>query len=382
MKRAIVKFNIVICATFYFTGNPVSSQTFPEITLSGYVKDDSDNSPLVGVNVFLNNTTLGGATDKKGFYYIPDVLLGTYEIVVSMIGYHMQKKSIRLAQPVDVKNNFRLKLRVLKLGEVEIVGIQPNNWQKNLKKFKKFFVGTSENASKCKILNPEVLDFKVSNMTGEFSAKAISWLKFENWALGYQILFYIIDFMANENGKMRYLLQTQFKELTPENEEMKQTWHKKRLQAYKGSIRHFLSSMVAGRLVEEGYEMYQTDYPYWNDINNTNFLQPVPADMIDTLSHFERKISFTDYLKIVYKNELEERNFYNYRLFWGSEVRKVLKQTSWINLPVGSVTVNSSGNRVGGLFNFETYGYWAWERFAEVLPLDYKPPDAAEKLEF
>ena len=127
--------------------------------------------------------------------------------------------------------------------------------------------------------------------------------------------------------------------------------------------------------------MYQTDYPYWNDIVNSNLLRPDPAEMIDTLSTFERKISFDDYLKIVYTKEFEEKNFYDYRHYFGSDVRKVLKQTSWINLPLGNITVNTSGHRVGGLYNFEIFGYWAWEIFAELLPLDYEPPEVPQKLD-
>ena len=54
--------------------------------LTGYVFDESGN-PLPGVNVLVTGTGFGAATDTKGFFNIPDINYGTYDLEASSVGY-------------------------------------------------------------------------------------------------------------------------------------------------------------------------------------------------------------------------------------------------------------------------------------------------------
>lgn len=48
-------------------------------------------------------------------------------------------------------------------------------------------------------------------------------------------------------------------------------------------------------------------------------------------------------------------------------------QTSWIVLQQQYVAIDTSGHLFDP-FAIKTYGYWSWERVAELLPWEYRPP--------
>lgn len=55
--------------------------------ISGRITDASTGEPLVGVNMLLENTSQGAATDSRGNYTILNVHGGKYTLVATMIGY-------------------------------------------------------------------------------------------------------------------------------------------------------------------------------------------------------------------------------------------------------------------------------------------------------
>jgi hypothetical protein len=95
--------------------------------IAGYVKDVQSGTPLPGVNVIIEGTTMGAATDLQGYYVILNVPPGKYTLIASMIGYAKKtvsdvKVSIDLTSTVD----FDLGTEILDLGsEVVIVAERP-----------------------------------------------------------------------------------------------------------------------------------------------------------------------------------------------------------------------------------------------------------------
>jgi outer membrane receptor protein involved in Fe transport len=60
--------------------------------LSGYVKDQTSGEALIGVNIIIDGTGYGAATDINGFYVINNIPPGTYSVTYSAIGF--QKKQV------------------------------------------------------------------------------------------------------------------------------------------------------------------------------------------------------------------------------------------------------------------------------------------------
>lgn len=95
-------------------------------SLRGVVSEAASNETLVGVNVFIQGTQLGTATDINGFYEIGGITPGQYNIEVSYIGYEkMVFTGIRLEANKTKTLDVKLKSSVLTFDEVIVVGDKP-----------------------------------------------------------------------------------------------------------------------------------------------------------------------------------------------------------------------------------------------------------------
>jgi len=337
------------------------------VKIIGKVVDGSNGKPIHFANVFLANTTMGCATDKNGIFSIVNVPLGTYELVVSMIGYEPATMEIRLKEGKPEEFKLRLKPKVLQAPRIEVEAPYPHEWRRHLQTFKKQFIGTSSNASHCKILNPEVLDFNLDVKTQALKAKASETLQIENRALGYRIYFLLNDFTYRNDGSITYQGQPRFEEFSPKNEKEEKNWRENRRQAFNGSLRHFLHAAAIGDFEDEGFFVSIL----LNLVEGNDRLYKYRTLADDLLSsgerEFERILSFPYYLRVIYNKEEEPLEF---------SVNPTVTQTSWLHMSQGiDVTINTSGH-IYNPFALTTYGYWAWERIAEALPLDYLPDEA------
>lgn len=87
----------------------------------GRVVDAETGEPLVGVNVLVEGTTLGAATDANGEYFIINVPPGTYRVKAMMIGYGtVIKDGVRVIIDHTTQVDFDLSREVIK-GEVVVV---------------------------------------------------------------------------------------------------------------------------------------------------------------------------------------------------------------------------------------------------------------------
>ncbi len=236
------------------TPQKVQPQAAPQFVISGQIKDAVTKLPLQSVNVFLANTTLGSITDADGRYTIRGVPVGTHELVASLLGYEVQKISVRITT-VDAGVNLRLQPTALEMPQVEVTAAPDREWRKNLKKFEEIFWGNRYEAKEYKILNPEVLDFKIEKESGCFIATASQPLRLENLRLGYCAEFIVQEFRYYLNQQeIKFAFIPRFEEMTPSNFDEAQKWKANRREAYLGSFRHFLASVISGRLTPEGYE--------------------------------------------------------------------------------------------------------------------------------
>lgn len=89
--------------------------------IAGRVTDAQTNEPLPGVNVVLEGTTMGAATDAQGRYVILNVPPGTYVVHMTMMGYkRMRLVEVRVSVDHTTEVNAQLEATVL-LGETVTV---------------------------------------------------------------------------------------------------------------------------------------------------------------------------------------------------------------------------------------------------------------------
>lgn len=94
--------------------------------IAGTINDSDTGEPLVGVNVLVEGTSLGAATDLNGYFVILNIPPGLYRLKASMIGYaSYQVTNIRVNIDLTATVNFTMKPEVLMGEEVQVVAERP-----------------------------------------------------------------------------------------------------------------------------------------------------------------------------------------------------------------------------------------------------------------
>ena len=88
--------------------------------ISGFITDEETGEALIGANVFIAETGNGMSTDKNGYYVLQNIIPGSYNLIVSYIGYSTLKKEITLAVNESIKLNLSLGIEAVEITEVEV----------------------------------------------------------------------------------------------------------------------------------------------------------------------------------------------------------------------------------------------------------------------
>ncbi|WP_299365194.1 carboxypeptidase-like regulatory domain-containing protein [Winogradskyella sp.] len=243
-------------------------------TLTGTVVDDSTKQPLETVSVYFDNTTVGTTTNEKGEFAINYTDAIQSSLVISYLGYEKVIINDYRSQTVL---NIALKPSSVALDEVYINYDDGLTRRQKLRLFRKEFLGTSIFAKTCKILNEDDLVLRYDKKNRVLYVNANAPIIIRNRALQYEIAFDIIDFEASYRyanietqnfalDKVAYTGTTYYKDLEKAN---KKSTKRKREEAYKGSVQHFMRALYNKKLKEEGYEIYFNsfkvdEYDYFN----------------------------------------------------------------------------------------------------------------------
>ncbi len=90
--------------------------------IAGVATDKETGEPLPGVNVFIEGTTMGSATDIDGYYVILNAPVGVYTLRSSYIGYRdVVIENIRVSANITTEINFEMEPTTLELDEAVVV---------------------------------------------------------------------------------------------------------------------------------------------------------------------------------------------------------------------------------------------------------------------
>ncbi len=358
--------------------NPTTSwfQDQKRAVITGKITDITGN-PLPYATVFIANSTLGCISDEEGIYRLEAIPYGQHQLVVSFVGYAMFEKKL-IVNKDWIELDIKMNPAVVELDMVEVVERKSKStWRANYRKFKNNFLGTTPNASTCEIINPEVLRFHYDKESKVLSANANEMLVIENQALGYRIHYILKQFELRQDGSNLYLGQEKFEPLIPQNEKEQQRWKRYRREAYYGSFRHFLTSLANHSLGIDGFRVIQTDamIPLANQKREKNQPEPKLSGESElarrSLSmEYEHMLLFSSaYLHVRYVYESDNLRGQGYQ----RTIDKLQPyQESWIQ-PLSARTVFHEDGYLYDPGSVMVYGYWAREKIAEALPLDYNP---------
>jgi hypothetical protein len=88
-------------------------------SISGFVREDATGEPLSYVNIFLKDTYWGTASGQHGYYVIPNIPPGEYELIVSIIGYGQVSQKVTVGAD-NLRIDFRLKVSALEGESVTV----------------------------------------------------------------------------------------------------------------------------------------------------------------------------------------------------------------------------------------------------------------------
>ena len=95
-------------------------------TIQGIVIDETDNTPLIGANVLLNNLDIGGTTDINGEFTFSGINKGQLNLEISMIGYDKHQKTILIENNENLKLIVYLKREPIIWQTINVVGMFPS----------------------------------------------------------------------------------------------------------------------------------------------------------------------------------------------------------------------------------------------------------------
>jgi len=380
-------------------------------TITGTVARMDNKTKLAKASVFLSNSSYGTSANEDGSFTLSNVKPGQYELVVSMVGFEDFNQTIMVG-----KDEIRIKAELLpKITQLhEVVITTPANWKKNYEMFVKAFLGESENAKKCKILNPHEVTMIYHKAKETLEAWSDDFIEIENRALGYKVKFMLKSFnndyinnIVSWEGKVLYT------EL-PGNAAQKKIWEAKRNDIYYGSAMHFFRSLQTAKLNDEGFlvmtlvrkpnpqrppealiqkKLAKFQYAeltranvdstnHWREVynlpkyNETLIRQPLKetdiARATDQAGVF--LISFPQYLYVMYTKKREDVFFKD--IYHPLDMPNY--QTSVITLYKPYALFDMNGSVISSQSTlFE--GTWSKDKVAELLPIDYVPGEMVIK---
>lgn len=406
IKSLLVAFMLIMWGT-----NAIAQNTF---SISGVVRDKKDGLP--GASIYLSGYKIATVADNDGKFKLSNLKPGSYDLLVQLVGYLPYSKSVIISDK-SVQVELVLKENVAQLDEV-VIRADPNR-QKYINQFKEFFIGKTPNAAQCKILNPQVLnvDFDITKST--LTVSTTEFLIVENRALGYRLKYMLDHFEYNSRTHIIYYSGHPFFEELKASAAKKKKYIAAREVAYYGSSQHFFRSLYANKTKEEGFiinKMIKIPNPnrYPQYVINTNLakIKAVPEktgirqtkgevdtallafwtkqqEMPKTIDKFSRAEVLTDTLVHDYNQNLKYLSYTDALLIQYTKEKESLaysKTGFWIfrplDVPENEISVaNLTGEGVrfyenGGIYDSRSLlyeGYWAYEKVADMVPMDYIP---------
>lgn len=168
MSRQKLKMSLVIfllCSLFNM-GIVIAGTTGK---IAGKVVDAETGEPLPGANVYIEETSMGAATDMNGDFFILNVYPGVYDVTAQYMGYVAEKRTtvmVRIDKTTSL--DFELKAQVLEGESVVVVAQKEDALEKDLTATKQSYdVGSLESIAGMNDVG-DIIDLQADVDNGHF----------------------------------------------------------------------------------------------------------------------------------------------------------------------------------------------------------------------
>lgn len=359
----------------------------------------NEGKALSGVSIYLDGSQMQTLSNKAGLYKL-DTQGFEGSIVFQKEGYRTAVFSVsallQRKQPVELSTYH-------KIEEVVIIPYTRQAYQKFIGYFLETFLGVD--SAGVKIKNPIALRFAYDKAQQVLTVKAVEPLEIVNRKLGYVIHYNLHRYQANFRKKMVSYFGTSYFIPTSIRKKIKMN----RMEAYYGSLQHFVRSAYQGNLKEEGFEinyvkeMRNPEYPSEQELkdlkNYVNFMRgsddyltKMPKRIKDISS---RKFKNPPYIFVVTRSRLSPDNFIkteaSHKFLTSNDILQVKYHKHFYDLKHGKIAPSKTYATVSSMLylngeSFEIFpngntsdpeqlvssGYFTQKKVKDLLPLDYR----------
>jgi len=357
--KHVVLLSLLLCSTL------LHSQI-----LEGRVYDKKTNDPLQAATVYLDGTTISGATDAAGYFKINGGGNTKSDLVLSYVGY----LTLRIENPFQYKviKTF-MEEDSFSLDEV-FIGKSMFSRKAMLAAFREQFLGISKAGLSCKIENEDDISLFFDEQTNTLSATSRAPLRIQNSRLGYEVFFELADFSVEYrqrtlNGdfvqKSSYAGTTFYKEISKSSKTQQ-----RRRDSYLGSSSHFMRTVATESWEKEKFKLFvdkfQVNPQHYFKVNDTLGVKKVtllkqPMGRFPIYSkkatqnasqHLEREISGYEEKKV------------NFNILYDN------KKQSVADFLEKQFVVDENGN-FAPVYCVMFGGHIGFQKLGDMLPLDY-----------
>jgi len=302
--------------------------------ISGKVfKAGTDTVVIAQASVYYGGTQTGTITNADGLFEI-QTLPGKIPLVISCVGYYsVILNDYDAVTPLKVY----LKPKINELHDVTISGSgMPRAEMERM--FIREFIGVSDNAQSCRIINLDDIDLHYYTKTSTLTAFCDNPIEIENRRLGYHITYYLDKFTMDAKNTL-YQGNYVFTDKISASGNPKKIL-RFREEAYHGSRMEFIRALWHNKLADYGYQIVE------------HLSKPVDIDSIIVsdklaqkyviLSHWVTILPVHDVFKMSRLTANEPRSFIDQSGFYGTGLK-------W-------------------------FGYMSRQRIGDLLPFEYHSP--------
>lgn len=329
-----------------------------QYTITGKIVNADTRQPVADASVYLSNASAGAKSTADGSFTITGVRGGQYDLVVSIVGFTIYHQTVMVNNNISIPD-IAIAHQVTMLKEVRIG--PDKHWAEHFEEFKKQFLGTTDNAEQCKILNPHALDFDYDSEQNELTATASAALIIQNKALGYKITYQLNSFTMNYRSGQLYFDGAAFFEDLKGGSHAVKRWKANRQQVYQGSLMHFLRSIIANKVAEEGFtprRLIRKLDPAYHGFGN-KYVETLVTTVLSVGEYAhttdvkgEYAMGFNDCLYVMYKDQQ-----------LGASIITI--DAPYAYFDNNGIVINPH--------DVVMEGVWGQSRMAEMLPVDYEP---------
>lgn len=392
----------LLCIAFLFVysaathpSHPLAAPSAVGVSVTGVVQHESSGRPVADAEILIGGTMLRARTDHAGRFVMTKVPVGTLDVVVIL------SQARQFTTAVEVRNqrgqNFEIMvpdqsakapasydpekiIDKLKRENAELrqkLGMKTRPAETN--SFQEYVIGVSRD---CVLLNPEALtgaqEKRKEGLWETFTSSDP--LLVDNLALGYRLQIFLNKaqvWTTSKGRNMNYDAVIAFSDLNPKNQKEQNKWLKNRSKVYKGSLRHFLSSLAGGRLAEDGFMVATSseDDPlvgspgvpgYYNSGGSRFVPRQNPYFIVSQSGPDEHQLDFSSVIEVTYLRDFIPSKYHGYQNIVDD------RQVSLLALNRRPVAFNSRGipQEEDAL---QKIGYWGVQQICDMLPMSYVP---------